>query len=360
VSGVEGTDATQKRRSLASLLAGVLVVGAVAVAQAQPAPRRPEPRMPGRILGPNDTRHPSKDPAVGRMPNPGCTAWLTQFGAVLTAGHCVTLGGQITLEFNVPLSSASGVINHPSNPNDIYKLRLADYEDGANDWAVFVADPTGGQTPVARQGAFVRIASTSNLAFLSQWPTARVTGYGVDGPPPKYGESGPLNQYNQTQQTATGPLQGSGSQANTICYGVDTQPGNSGGPVLLNGVEVAIAIHVSGPYGNCSPDVNYGTLLTVPGLIDALQNAPALGVAIPSNRIFFVDEGSPIAASAATGAVMNPFLSLKAGLNAAATGTPSIVAVAPGNYAELPYTLTLKTDVTLSMSGDVLFFPGLQ
>ena len=186
-----GRDAAPKRRRFIGLLAGVLVAGAAVVAQAQ----QPPPRMPGRILGPNDTRHPSKDPAVGRMPNPGCTAWLTQFGAVLTAGHCVSIGGQTTIEFNVPLSTASGVINHPSNPNDIYKLRLADYEYVVNDWAVFVADPTGGQTPVARQGAFVRIASTSNLVFLSQWPMARVTGYGADGPPPKYGELGPLNQY---------------------------------------------------------------------------------------------------------------------------------------------------------------------
>lgn len=355
MSRTTGRGVPLKRRRFTCLLAGVLVAGAAVVAQAQPAPR-----MPGRILGPNDTRHPSKDPAVGRMPNPGCTAWLTQFGAVLTAGHCVTLGGQITLEFNVPLSSASGVINHPSNPNDIYKLRLADYENGANDWAVFVADPTGGQTPVARQGAFVRIASTSNLPFLSQWPMARVTGYGVDGPPPNFGKPPPLNQYSQTEQTATGPIQGSGGKANTICYGVDTQPGNSGGPVLLNGIEVAIAIHVSGPDGNCSPAANYGTLLTVQGLVDAMQAAPALGRAIASDRVFFVDEGSPLSASGATGTVMNPFLSLKSGLNAAATGTPSIVAVAPGNYAELPYTLTLKTDVILSMSGDVLFFPGLQ
>ena len=270
-----GSDAAPHRRWLAGLLAGILVVGA-AVAHAQPAPR-----MPGRILGPNDTRHPSQDPAVGRMPNPGCTGWLTQFGAVLTAGHCVTIGGQTTLEFNVPLSSASGVINHPSNPNDIYKLRLVDYDYGANDSAVFLADPTGGQTSVARQRAVVRTASTSNLGFLSQWPMARVTGYGADGPPPKYGESPPLDRYNQTQQTATGPLQGNGGQANTICYGIDTQPGNSGAPVLLNGVEVAIAIHVSGPNGNCSPDVNFGTLLTIPALIEAMQAAPALGLQFP-------------------------------------------------------------------------------
>ena len=56
--------------------------------------------------------------------------------------------------------------------------------------------------PIAAQGASFTVSNTANPA------TVRITGYGVDGPPPKFGKGKgvPRNADNQTQQIHTGRL----------------------------------------------------------------------------------------------------------------------------------------------------------
>lgn len=55
------------------------------------------------ICGPTDDRVASNNPRAGRIMPIGCTGWLIDGGAFLTAGHCIGAATQ-TVEFNVPAS----------------------------------------------------------------------------------------------------------------------------------------------------------------------------------------------------------------------------------------------------------------
>jgi V8-like Glu-specific endopeptidase len=321
---------------------------------------------PGDIFG-TDERHPSQDAAVGRIldaQNGACTGWLTSFGAVLTAGHCAThMPLPLRFQFNVPLSMPNGYVVDPANPADTYPFVFIAHRDNGegDDWAVARADQSQGMTPGQRQRSFVRLF---NLDVAPNVTQLRVTGYGVDGPPPDYGRgAAPRNKFNKTQQTATGPFIGAGGAANSVCYVVDTNPSNSGSPVYINGTTVAMAIHTRGNIpGACAQAANSGTSIANPGLVAAMQAFPGSlrAPVIPPERTLFVDEGSVV--NAQDGTVLAPFQSLRAALMEANNKAgPTLLTLAPGFYADLSMNFKPANDTTIVLPvGDATFYPNLQ
>ncbi|MFT7537052.1 MAG: hypothetical protein ACI85K_003008, partial [Hyphomicrobiaceae bacterium] len=73
------------------------------------------------ICGPTDDRTLSSDPRVGRNQPSTCTSWLINDcnHCFLTAGHCAS--GVNVVEFNYPLSTSGGSIQHPG-PQDQYSV----------------------------------------------------------------------------------------------------------------------------------------------------------------------------------------------------------------------------------------------
>jgi V8-like Glu-specific endopeptidase len=197
------------------------------------------------ICGATDDRIASSNPRAGRIEPIGCTGWLIDGGAFLTAGHCDTSGAQ-TVEFNVPASLADGTNVAPA-VRDQYRIAAGSMvsQNGGqgNDWAVFrvVPNTETGLMPAAVQGATFQLSNTQNPAQV------RITGYGVDGPGPGFGAGGPRDATNQTQQTHSGALGGNtgGPTSGTLSYSTDTQGGNSGSPVLIEGTDTAIGIHTN-------------------------------------------------------------------------------------------------------------------
>jgi hypothetical protein len=191
------------------------------------------------LCGPTDDRVLSADPRIARVLPTGCTAWIVSdcTHCFLTAGHCAA--GLGVLEFNVPLSTATGDLQHPG-PEDQYALDPSSlqYLNGGqgNDWAYFgcFRNPVTGQSPYERQGASFVLATTppANDGTVA----VRVTGYGVDSAIP---------EYNQVQQTALGPY-GNPIGNSIIQYAVDTTGGNSGSPVIWDNTGLVIGIHTNG------------------------------------------------------------------------------------------------------------------
>lgn len=214
---------------------------------------------PEAICGPNDDRVAANDPATGRIMPIGCTGWIIDGGALLTAGHCIS-GDTRTVEFNVPPSRANGTTVSPP-VRDQYRVITASivHQDTGvgNDWAVFRVLPNTqtGLMPIAAQGDSFQISNTANPNDV------RITGYGVDGPAPGFGNPPPFNADNQTQQTHTGELRGNtgGANAGTLRYRVDTQGGNSGSPVIVEGSRQTIGIHTNGGCGSGAGTTNAGT-----------------------------------------------------------------------------------------------------
>ena len=113
------------------------------------------------------------------------------------------------LEFNVPQSLANGTTVQAA-PQDQYPVvagSIVSMEGtGDNDWAVFNVGRNANTNllPVQAQNAFYRLSTDLTPA------TIRITGYGVDGPAPCFGDRRqpgctiptptpvPLNSNNQT------------------------------------------------------------------------------------------------------------------------------------------------------------------
>lgn len=198
------------------------------------------------ICGATDDRVASTNPRAGRIVPIGCTGWLIDGNRLLTAGHCATTNAQI-VEFNVPASQANGTIV-ASAVRDQYRIQAGSFVSSnggvGNDWAIFrvVPNTQTNQMPADAQGATFQLSNTDN-------PTqVRVTGYGVDGPSPDFGAGGTQNADNQTQQTHVANLTDntSGRTSGTLRYDTDTQGGNSGSPVIVEGTNTAIGIHTNG------------------------------------------------------------------------------------------------------------------
>jgi len=223
------------------------------------------------VCGATDDRVASTNPRSGRIMPVGCTGWLIDGGALLTAGHCTGASMQ-TVEFNVPASRADGTTVSPP-VRDQYRVAagsvVTQNTGVGNDWAIFRVLPNTetGLLPAAAQGATFQLSNTENPANV------RITGFGVDGPGPNFGAGGPRDATNQTQQTHVGALSANtgGANSGTLSYSVDTQGGNSGSPVIVEGGNVAIGIHTN---GGCTPTggTNSGTSFRNQALWTAIGN----------------------------------------------------------------------------------------
>jgi hypothetical protein len=220
-----------------------------------------EGAVPRAICGENDDRVASNNPRVGRLMPVSCTGWLIDHGLLLTAGHCA-LGQMEIIEFNVEPSQANGT-PVPSKVRDVYRVMgdsIVTQSTGlGNDWAIFRVLPNTetGLLPHAAQGATFQLSFTENPANV------RITGFGVDGPPPKFGAGwrARRNTTSQTQQTHVGTLTENtgGPNSGTLHYDADTQPANSGSPVIIDGGNVAIGIHTNGACTRTAGTTNAGT-----------------------------------------------------------------------------------------------------
>jgi hypothetical protein len=201
----------------------------------------PEPAGPDTICGPTDDRVLSSDPRSARHLTSGCTSWL--FNDVnrmfITAGHCGVSSAGSVEEFNVPLSTSTGAIQHPP-PEDQYPAETASIQfiDGGPgaDYTYFACFPNSntGLTAFQRAGQYYTLAAAAPAVASGQ--TIRVTGYGVT-----VSGQAPLT-WSQVQKTHSGPYFSLvGTQAH---YQVDTTGGNSGSAVenMSDGGRV-IAIH---------------------------------------------------------------------------------------------------------------------
>jgi hypothetical protein len=218
--------------------------------------------------GAADDRVPSSDPRQSRVLPVGCTSWIIDDckHCLVTAGHCGT--GIAVIEFNVPMSTSTGALQHPS-PDDQYSpdVTSTQFMNGGlgNDWCYFgcFPNPNTGLTPYQRQQHAYVLASV--MPTLEPADTLRITGYGVDTTPP---------DYNQIQQTATGPFV---SASGTVLeYLVDTTGGNSGSPIVAVQSGLAIGIHTNGACTTGGGGTNSGTSIANVNLKNAI--AHPLGV----------------------------------------------------------------------------------
>jgi V8-like Glu-specific endopeptidase len=291
--------------------------------------------LPKTLCG-ADSRVASTDNRVGRIN--GCTAWLISNGAVLTAGHCApsgTIGG--VFEVNVPASSSSGGAV-ASDPNDQYPIDNSNLTfvngGGGNDWTVFGLLPNSntGQRAHLQHGFFRITRETPSIGT-----TLRVTGFGVDNSPSGTSSaccatdsSGNCthtrcNAQNRTLQTATGGFVsevGSASQVE-LNYSVDTEPANSGSPVIWNGNGFAIGIHTNGGCNSDGSGSNSGTSFENNGLENAIA-------AFPGANARYVDTVTYPNSPSDNGTVFQPFHDL----SAAASSVPSggLISLVQGNY----------------------------
>ncbi len=234
---------------------------------------------PESICGTTDDRIASDQQATGRLVSIGCTAWIIPNGKFVTAGHCLDATSGTVVEFQVPPSLPNGTIQHPG-PEDQYSVDVASkiFVNGGvgNDWGVFEVFPNSitGLMPKEAQGAYWPLVQ--NLGPDS----IRITGYGVDGPPPGFG-NGARDSTNQTQQTHVGP--NAGSSGTTMRYVTDTQGGNSGSPVIDALTNTAVGVHT---HGGCttSGGNNSGTSFFLSAFWDAVdQGAGGCPVEAASN-----------------------------------------------------------------------------
>ena len=276
---------------------------------------RPEPGFTAATLCDADSRVNTRDDRVGRMFNGGgCTAWLIQNGAVLSAGHCVDGGiGGSFIEMNVPASDPDGSTN-PADPDDQFPM-IGGSEiweligSTGRDWGVFNIGPNNNTGERAHAGrGFFRITQIVPAVNTS----LRVTGYGNDDTPA--GTTGGNNNDHRTEQTSTGPFVGettSGAQV-AHTYRVDTEPANSGSPIIwrLGSVDFAIGIHTDGGCTNNGAGFNSGTSFNQPNLATTVNTWPAATVR-------YLDTAS--ATADVTGSIFRPYRNF----NAAYAGTPN-------------------------------------
>ena len=197
------------------------------------------------ICGPTDERIASNQPATARLLSIGCTAWIIPNGKFATAGHCLDGSNSTVVEFNVPISLPNGTLQHPG-PEDQYSVNVSTkiFTNGGvgNDWGVFEVNRNSntGLMPKQAQNAYWPLVQDYTPDSI------RITGYGVDGPPPDFG-NGVRDSTNQTQQTHVG--QNAGSSGTTMRYVTDTQGGNSGSPIIDALTNNAVGVH---SHGGCS------------------------------------------------------------------------------------------------------------
>ncbi len=224
------------------------------------------PVGPDEICGADD-RVASSDPRVCRLVfnaltfSYGCTGWMiNDRSTVLGAGHCAATNPSYfsLAEFNVPQSTSGGVIVHSAvadqYPIDGSSLTFSNNGPG-NDWAVARLHPNSqGVTAYQRQGAAFSLATTSTP---SQSGTFRLTGYGLDNTP--------ITATNTQQTSLGGNVALVGDQ---IRHTVDSEGGNSGGPLIDETTGLAVGVHTHG--GCTAAGFNTATNILKPALQSAI------------------------------------------------------------------------------------------
>ncbi len=291
------------------------------------------PRRATRTLCGPDNRVPSADNRVGRI-NGGCTGWLVSNGAVLTAGHCGIAAGSI-LEVNVPASSANGnrVAASVQDQFPVLAGSITTVNAGVgNDWTVCRVGPNNLGQSAHRLHGFFRM--TRELPAESA--ILRVTGCGIDNSPvgsqpsvcgnrdsagncTHFG----LNAQSQTLQTSTGTFAAEATAGTGIrlTYQVDTEPANSGSPIIWEQTGFAVGIHTA---GGCSSGggANNGTSFE----LDALENAIA---GVPGANTRYLDTIN-VPGGAEDGTVFQPFNSLVEAVPS--VPNTGVLCMVPGNY----------------------------
>lgn len=268
-----------------------------------------------KTLCDGDSRVRTRDDRVGRMFQGGCTAWLINNGAVLSAGHCVDGGLGNFFEVNVPDSDPDGTTN-PSDPDDQFPMVGGSQVweligSTGRDWGIFNINPNSNTGERAHAGrGFFRITQS----VPADETTLRITGYGNDDG---------INY--RTEQTSTGPFRGettSGAQV-THNYRVDTEPANSGSPIIwrIGSVDFSIGIHTDGGCDTGGAGENAGTSFNQQNLATTVNTWPAATVR-------YLDTAS--ATASVTGSIFRPYRNF----NAAYSGTPDggTLVVVAGSY----------------------------
>jgi len=298
-----------------------------------------------RTLCGADSRGASTDNRVGRIS--GCTAWLVSNGAVLTAGHCGPVSGVFSV--NVPPSSAGGV-GVASAPEDQYPIDTSNRTSVDNgkgdDYTAFALLPNtvNGDRAHLTHG-FFRMTREAPAAGA----TIRITGFGVDNTP-----AGPVanccatddlgncthpncNAQSRTLQTATGPYVGETVTSATDIfhsYETDSEPSNSGSPIIWNTTGFTIGIHTHG--GCASGGDNDGTSFENTNLETLLQNF--LG-----SNTKYVDVVQPPNAPAENGTIFQPFNTVTEAVSSVVSG--GRIAIVEGTYtAAAGNTMTMGAD----------------
>jgi len=289
--------------------------------------------LPESLCG-ADSRVASTDFRVGRIS--GCTAWLVSNGAVLTAGHCAPLGG--VFEVNVPASQANGtpVAADPDDQYPIDTTTVTSVNNGqGDDWTVFRLLPNSntGQRAHIQHGFFRMSRETPALGA-----TIRVTGHGVDNTPASAGgiccarDNGgncthpSCNSTSRTLQTATGPFQGEflgGANNARHTYQADTEPANSGSPIIWSINGFAIGIHTNGGCQSDGTGSNSGTSFENNGLETALQNFPGANTR-------YVDVVAYPNSPTENGTIFQPFSTFPAAVTSVPSG--GRVSLVEGSY----------------------------
>lgn len=221
------------------------------------------PALQVSTCGATDDRVLSDDRRVARAMPSGCTAWLIDDcnKGFLSAGHCAGSSNVVAM-FRVPLSTSNGT-TQMSAPEDQYPFDPQSTQSqnsgvGA-DWWYFgcFANSNTGLTPYQREGATFALL---DVPAIDPTATLRVTGHGFDSSPPNW---------NYVQQTSTGTW--TGLSSTSVDHRVDTQGGNSGSPIFVDGTDFAIAVHTHGGCG-VSSGSNHGTAIGQTQLQNALAN----------------------------------------------------------------------------------------
>jgi V8-like Glu-specific endopeptidase len=234
----------------------------------------PDPTFGAKALcDETDERVPTTSQRTARMfrGSGGCTAWLVDEGrsnnCFLSAGHCSLdeVSGSSVIQFNVPLSTSTGALQHPS-PEFQYSVDATSIQserDGVGkDWMYLgaFANSNTGLTAFEAQGD----AHTLDFTPPSLLGSATVTGFGS-----VRDADGLKTEFSQSLQTHTSSVfSNSGDVAR---YRPDTTGGNSGGAVE-KAPGVAYAIHTHGGCKANGEGSNAGTLLTQANLQNALNN----------------------------------------------------------------------------------------
>jgi V8-like Glu-specific endopeptidase len=292
---------------------------------------------PETLCGSADERVGSNDNRVGRL-NGNCTGWLVSNGAVLTAGHCGIAGGNI-FEVNIPASQPNGTTT-ASAVQDQFPVVGGSITLSSNgigdDWQVFTLGPNNlNQLPHELHGFFRMIT-----AVPAAGATTRVTGCGVDNTPAGTNPSACANfnaagvcthpapnAQNQTLQTATGAF--AALNGTTLTYSVDTEPANSGSPIIWDANGFTIGIHTAGGCTSTGGS-NNGTSFSLATLENAIAAIPG-----PDTRYLDTLRTPDVVED---GSIFRPHDTLAEAVAAVPVG--GRISVVRGNYAAAGTTIT--------------------